>query len=67
MPAGAIVLGSMVAILSDSPERPEKWLRRPPLKERWDFLVTQEAKMLPAPGYTWHKLLEVEPRTSGRE
>ena len=23
--------------------------------------------VLPAPGYTWHNLLEVEPRTSGRE
>ena len=26
-------------------ERSEKWPRRPPLKERWDFLVTQEAKI----------------------
>ena len=33
LPAGAM-LGFEVAILSDSSERPEKWLRRPPLKER---------------------------------
>jgi len=53
---------ALVAILSDSPDRSEQWPRRPPLKDRWDFLVTQEAKVLPAPGYAWHNLCR--PRSS---